>query len=232
MSVVRFQEKYEKQIPEIDNDEVKLLTDTHSLCSLTEVYGLSDPNRIRDISSAPTEYISAYESNKQRFRKTSIRTDTTFEFPGLGYFEKLSNNILRHKSRLNGEKLLLVETALWYDVLTQKDGQDILTLYKEKLNKIPAGNILGVFGQSLPTYVICSNNQVLKLRKTLKILQIPEFNPLSKEEKFARVLLYFPLKPGQDIDTDSLGWYKQDEFCIILECLFKMLTIIQEVLVI
>ena len=134
-------------------------------------------------------------------------TEDSYLFPGLGHFQQLSNNIHRHFSRLNGQHLLLVETVLWFDVLSQKDASDILSLYKEKLTKIPAGKVSGVYGQVIPTYIVCKNDQILKLRKRMKTLQIPQFAPLSKEFKFARVMLYFPLRPGQNIDSERLGLY-------------------------
>ena len=46
---------------------------------------------------------------------------------------------------------------------------------------------------------------ILKLRKNRKVLQIPDFTNLSQEEKFCKIMLYFPIKPGQKIDTERLG---------------------------
>ena len=203
----RFEEKYETEVSDYDSDELNNLAENHKLGTLTEIYALSDPNRIRDINSAPVEYVSAYEVNKPKFRKISVPTEDSYLFPGLGHFQQLSNNIHRHFSRLNGQHLLLVETVLWFDVLSQKDASDILSLYKEKLTKIPAGKVSGVYGQVIPTYIVCKNDQILKLRKRMKTLQIPQFAPLSKEFKFARVMLYFPLRPGQKIDSERLGLY-------------------------
>ena len=60
---------------------------------------------------------------------------------------------------------------------------------------------------ALPEYILCANGQVLRLRKKRKILQIPHFHSLSKEHKYARTLLYFPLAPGQVIDIERIGLY-------------------------
>ena len=92
-----------------------------------------------------------------------------------------------------------------YDVMTQRDATDILELYKSKLQKIPNGVIHGICVDYLPTYIISDNDQVLRLRRKMKCLQIPEFTPLSKEDKFSKILLYFPLRRGQVIDSDRLG---------------------------
>ena len=89
--------------------------------------------------------------------------------------------------------------------MKQSDGNDILELYKSKLEKIPDGTIPGIYTKFLPTYIICNNNQVLKLRRRNKVLQIPEFNPLTKEDKYSDVLLFYPIRKGEDIDEDRIG---------------------------
>ena len=89
--------------------------------------------------------------------------------------------------------------------MPQKDAADVLELYKAKLHKIPNSDIPGICVTRLPTYIISSNDQVLKIRRKLKVLQIPEFVPLSREEKYSKVLLFFPLKRGENIDTDRIG---------------------------
>ena len=89
--------------------------------------------------------------------------------------------------------------------MIQKDAADILEFYKTRLDKIPNGQIPGIYVPYLPTYIICDNDQVLRLRRRKKVLQIPDFIPLSKEEKISRIMLFYPLRKGQDIDTDRLG---------------------------
>ena len=175
--------------------------------SLPELYALADPKKIKDINSAQMEYISAYQDNKRKYRKVKIPTELTYEYPGWGFFEQLSSNIFRHEGRLNGHHLLLIESCLYYEVMTRKLGSDIYELYQGKLGRIPNGDIIGISGQALPEYILCANGQVLRLRKKRKILQIPHFHSLSKEHKYARTLLYFPLAPGQVIDIERIGLY-------------------------
>ena len=200
-----FQDRYSKTVPNIDNLEICELLTSHDLISLPEMYALSDPVKIRDIVSAKIEYISPYEEQRPQFRKLRVSSDTSYELPGRGHFELLSNNVARHFSRLNGVDLLLIESTLWYDVLSKKDGSEIQSLYKEKLERIPNGDVISINGTPLPTYILCSNGQTLKLRRKRKCLQIPQLPRLSKEEKYARVLIFYPLKPGQIIDTERIG---------------------------
>ena len=86
-------------------------------------------------------------------------------------------------------------------------GSEIYNLYKNKLDKIPPGHLSGVYDEIFPTYILCDNTQVLRLRRKRKCLQIPHFTTLSKEEKFARILLYYNIRPGQEIDVERLGYY-------------------------
>ena len=52
-------------------------------------------------------------------------------------YSQLSSNIKRHNSRLNGEHLLLCETALWYDLMLKNDSTGINVIYRDNLEKIP-----------------------------------------------------------------------------------------------
>ena len=136
----------------------------------------------------------------------AVRNEDCYEMPGAGFYKKLSNNILRHFDRMNAHNLLLVETNLWYDPLTEKDAIEIYNIYKDRLDRIPRSDtIKGVNGETFPTYILCGNKSVMRLRKSRKVLQIPYFNTLSTEEKYARTLLYYPLRPGQSIIVDRLG---------------------------
>ena len=116
-----------------------------------------------------------------------------------------------------------------YDVMIQKDAKDILELYKEKLNKIPNGSIPGICLPYLPMYIISDNDQVSRLRRGMKVLQIPDFNPLSKEDKYSKTILYFPLRRGEDIDTERIDdYYWARNSNPVTDCNGIALTIIQE----
>ena len=210
----QFQDKYFEQPPNIENTELSVFFESHALVSIVELYALMDNKRIKDINSVSTEYISAYQNNKPKFKKVQGPTENSYELTGYGHFEKLSNNILRHFGRINGQELLLVETALNYDPMPKQQGLEIFNLYKENIHKIPNGTITGVYNVIFPTYILCDNKQVLKLRRKRKCLQIPNFNTLSDEEKYGRILLYYPIRPGQHIDVDRLGRSKSIYFSL------------------
>ena len=202
----KLEEKHSEGLENLDNiEEISNLLSTHTLVPLSEVYALADPQKIKDVNSAPIEYLGIYEETKPKFRKIKVSNETSFEYPGMGHFQELSSNINRHFNRINAESLLLVETALWYDKISQEQAKEIYHIYKDKISSIPTGDILGIYGEKFPTYILCKNMHILKLRKNRKVLQIPDFTNLSKEEKLCKIMLYFPIKPGQKIDTERLG---------------------------
>ena len=104
-------EKYNPELPNVENTEVSQLLSEHSLMSIVEFLALSDTKRVCDISPTSTIFIPTYEDTKAKFRKVPTKTDETFECPGKGHFLQLSNNVFRHRERLNGKQLLLVETG-------------------------------------------------------------------------------------------------------------------------
>ena len=77
---------------------------------------------------------------------------------------------MRHIGRLNGEFLLLVESGLWYDLLPSTEGKKIFDLYKDKLDRIEDSDVFGVYGSAFPKYLLCENTQVMKIRKSRKLL--------------------------------------------------------------
>ena len=89
--------------------------------------------------------------------------------------------------------------------MTSNEGLDIYNLYKEKLEKIPVGDVFGIYNDPFPVYILCKNKQCLKLRKKRKVMVLPHFQTLSKEDKFSRILLYYPMTPETMITTDRLG---------------------------
>lgn len=208
-----FEEKYSKNLPNLDNTILSELIESHSLVSVAELYALADTKKIHEIYSAPPAFISTHEINKPRFKKTTTKTDKTYEYPGNGFFEPLSSNVLRHIGRLNGEFLLLVESGLWYDLLPSTEGKKIFDLYKDKLDRIEDSDVFGVYGSAFPKYLLCENTQVMKIRKSRKLLVTPTFTTLSEEYKYAQVALFYPLKPRTSIDVDRIG--DKFQICII-----------------
>ena len=200
-----FDEKYLPRLPNLEDTIISDLAIDHALISIPEFYALSDAKKIPDILSAPMAFIATHENIKPKFRKVHTRTENTYVFPGGGFYQILSSNVQRHNQRMNADSILLVESGIWYDALSSSDGIEIYNLYKDKLDKIPNGEIVGVSGNFFPTYILCENMQVMKLRKKRKVLQTPNFTTLSDEYKYMKVILFYPLKPKAVVEIDRIG---------------------------
>ena len=101
--------------------------------------------------------------------------------------------------------MLLIESCLWYELIPGQRGRDLFDVYKDNLNNIPTGDIVGVAGDNLPTYLLSSNSQIMKLRKRRKVMKTPSFTYLSREFKISQVFLFYPLKPNAHIDFNRIG---------------------------
>ena len=200
-----FVEKFSPVLPNLDNTEIECHLEDHSLVTIPEFISLHDVKRSCDVYSAPTVFISTHEKSKPKFRKVAIRTDDAFVSRDQGYYVELASNLIRHQRRLNGKNLLLIESCLWYELIPGQRGRDLFDVYKDNLNNIPTGDIVGVAGDNLPTYLLSSNSQIMKLRKRRKVMKTPSFTYLSREFKISQVFLFYPLKPNAHIDFNRIG---------------------------
>ena len=198
-------DKYLPQPLQVDHPEITNGMHDHALIPVTEFLALSDPKRLSDIYSSPIAFISTFQKHRPKFRKVPTKTDETFQCQGMGHFIQLSSNVQRHVTRLNGKKLLLVETALWYDLIPAAESATIYNLYSEHIERIQDSNIISVYGENLPKYILSSNHQIMKVRQMRKVMTIPHFNPLSDDSKYSRIMLFYPLQPNSVVNSERLG---------------------------
>ena len=202
-----FQQQVEETSPNLENTAISHFLANHRLISTVEMISLCDTAKIKDLQSTAIEFIATYINLRAKFKKTAVRDEETFKTnndPDL--YTRLSSNVLRHNSRIIGKELLLVETALFYEVLSKKDSTEVYHLYIDKLDKIPNSEISSIYGENkMPKYVLCDKERVLRIRSKMKVLEIPRFPFESVEYKYGMVLLYFPLTPGSTIDLERLG---------------------------
>ena len=55
----------------------------------------------------------------------------------------------------------------------------------------------------LPSLILCGNGDVMKIRKSKKILSTPSYKN-SYDFQYSRVMLFFPINEEQDITPDNL----------------------------
>ena len=66
-------------------------------------------------------------------------------------------------------------------------------------------SVYGTIG--MPKYILCDENEVLKIRKTRKVLQTPTFPKNSTEYKYSKTLLYYPIARNTEIDIERIDDY-------------------------
>ena len=183
-----------------------VLTFSHREIPVSEALSLVDARSIRNINSAPIEYVNTNMNPSILYKKTTIPNDANFVDEKNSNYQQVVNSVIRHKLRLNGIDLILAETVCYYDFLGEKSSQPIFDIYKTNLEKIQEGPLVSPCNsQPLPEYIICSNGHVLKIRKSMKVLRTPAYETGSKKFKYTQVLLYFPLKPGEEILINNIG---------------------------
>ena len=181
----------------------------HELLSLTEIISLVDSRNSRDIRSSPIEYVNTSIDVSSRFKKVeteNVRCYTADEEDG--FYEMLYTNVLRFKYRLNGVRLCLAEVAIFYDFVGNETSGELFKLYQGNIDNIKNSDVTSSCGSNyLPEYILSSNEQVMKIRKHRKVLKIPKYNYGSFKYKYSKVLLFYPIEPGAEIDVDEVGKY-------------------------
>ena len=201
------QDIFEYNMTKFENTPLEKFIKTHKLVTLAEFFSLTDKNIISELTSSKVEFVSTSIDSKPKFKRSSKKTLETYQSNNkTEYYIQLSSNIKRYETRINGHELLLIETVLWYDNLKKKETEQIFSIYKDNISKIPLSDIKSIYGENcMPEYILCETNEVLKIRKTRNIIQTPNFSKESDNYKFSKVLLYYPTLPNAKIDIERLG---------------------------
>ena len=191
------------------------VTATHQQISLTEAFSLSETKKFREFSSTPVIYCNTDPDAKTVFIKVNEPSDQSFTAVGKsGHFEIGYNIVTRHKIRLNGNDLLLCETAANYQYVGKEESKQLFSVYNNNLDKIPlseADNISRSF--KLPEMILCSNGQVLRKRKNMGIINYPSFESGSSKLKYSKILLFYPLAAGAEVSENDIDvmYYETNE---------------------
>ena len=178
---------------------------SHKEVSLNELIYRIDTYKCRTFSNPPSSFVNTNPNKKQLYQKATEDTDNAFESDdSSGYYEPVFDNVARHMSRRNGEKLLLCETATHFDVLSNADSLKLIESLD--IDKIPNSEIFSSITKTpFPEYIYCGTNQVLKLRKFRKILCYPFYQNGSNNWKYTRALLFYPHLPNEELTKDKVN---------------------------
>ena len=174
----------------------------HKEISLAEAIALVDAHKTRFLSSRPVEFINTHPNAKMFFKKIGEETDVSYK-EGSENYEQHETMISRFFMRLNGTSMVLAELCSWYDYCGLKESSEIFPLYKNKLGHIEDSNETMLNDKEfLPSYILSSNGDVMKKRKTMKILSFPTVTYLSYEYKYSKVILFHNINNLDDLSPE------------------------------
>ena len=171
---------------------------SHRFISLQEAISLSDSSIKRVNSSSKEVFVNAKPNRNLVFRKSNKIDEQNFKMIGSReQFELLGSIITRHFTRYNiEEKILLSETAVWYDFIGKERSREVSETYRNL--EIPRSDDDSIYGFKLPQFILCSNGDVLKKRKRKNIIILPncwsDYNVM-----YQKCLLFFPIKSENEL---------------------------------
>ena len=181
---------------------------SHRFVSLQEAVSLSDSSIKRVGASCKEEFIDAKAKRKVFFKKIRNVVNENENFKILGsndQFKLLESNISRHFNRSNiDDRILLAETAVWFDFLGEERSREVSETYKTL--EIPLSEVESVYGSKLPQFIICKNRDVLKIRKRKKILILPKCWS-NYEVMYQKCLLFLPIKTEYELHENLREMY-------------------------
>ena len=97
-----------------------------------------------------------------------------------------------------------------YEYMGRAKSEEMFDIFDQRIDKIPLSNVESIYEdnqgkKAMPEFIICSNRQVLKLRKKQKILQYHDVLEGSADFKRNKVMLFLPLKPGYELSGEVIG---------------------------
>ena len=211
----------------LQDSEAEIVFASHSEITLSELFQSIDSRKGKIESSREVKFLNVSPNWRPLFNKIDKKdkSDNSFTLEGdcRKYYDLVHDHILRHRGRINGRNLLLVETAAYYNPMKKEEAEKHYTLYKANMEMIKGDDKYNhrsiTDDKPLPQYILCQNKQVLELRKSKKILSYPIYDDEETyESKYSRVLLYYPLEPGVDLkDIEYLLG-----ICVVLYASFKL----------
>ena len=171
---------------------------THNVITLTEAITLFDRDFSRSSSSTSVEYVNAVKERKTYFKKTSRETTQTFKDEKSGdIFELTHSNIDKYFNRTKGSSsLTLAEFIIFYDFTGSEESKQLMKIFSNPNVDIKSSDIRCAHNKDefLPEFILTSSGDVLKLRRTKKVLSYPCYDDNESKLCFAKMILFYPLQ--------------------------------------
>ena len=109
--------------------------------------------------------------------------------------------------------MLLAEFAVYYEFCGETASTELFRLYNNMEN-IKNSDIKSVVDNSpMPEYILCENEDVMKLRKRRKILKYPHYQEGCYEFMYRETALFFHPIGSRDLDADRIdAFYSKAAF--------------------
>ena len=181
----------------------------HEEISFHEVLALTDVKRFKIRSSRPFVFVYSGPSKMLLVKKVPQFTENCFQVDGeVGtFYENQPTIVSRYFSRINGKKMLLSEFSIHYDYIGEDESKKNFEMLRANMDTIgKSEHKTSIIEESpYPDHVLCENGDVLKRRKSFKILKYPSYDPESYDFKHSKVLLFFyPLGGLEDITEENI----------------------------
>ena len=209
-SSIKIQELMSREVTQFPEEVNPQLVFSHEVVSLVEAVSLFDKRKKRCRSSTVDQWVNAKPNRKLTVKKVREYSEDNFTIEGSHQlFQIVPDNIIKHFSRIGCEGLILAETACWYDTCDSEKSKELFELYDE--SEVPTSEVECVHVEgSLPEYILCRTGQVLKKRKRMKVMILPELNS-DYEKMYSKCLLFLPLKSESELIDDPRKKYEEYE---------------------
>ena len=202
---------------DLDIDEKVMIT--HQELTLTETLVIFDKKLCRSQTSNPVSFVAAYQDRKKYFRKVGVETEKSFKVEHSvtnqnQYYEPLLTGVDRFFMMEPGSNMVLAEFFLFYDYAGEKESAEILKLFRRSKDRIQDSEIKSAFSDKscLKELLFLQNGDVMKIRRSKKVIAYPSFPEGSKDFMFKQVLMFSPdaFEEMNETDVESL-FYKKDD---------------------
>ena len=190
---------------------------SHQELTFTETLVLFDKKISRSQTSNPVGFIAAYKERKNYFKKVSVETEKSFKIEHAitcQNYEPMLTGVDRFFLMDQGSNIVLTEFIRNYDYAGEKESAEILKLFGRSDVVIQDSEVKSAFSEKsfLKELIFLNNGDVMKLRKSPKVVSYPRFHEGSKEYMFRQVLMFSP-EATEDMDDDKVEtlFFKKDQ---------------------
>lgn len=203
-NTTKFENYISREKVEIPQEADPLLIFSHNTVSLAEAVSQMDRRKKRSKSNSITEFVNAISNRRVTLKRAVEHSEDNYVKEGSDeQYQIVPNNISRHFNRINGENLLLAESVLWYDFMGAEKSTELFQTYSGEAEVPKSEDKCVSSDEYLPEMLLCLNGDVLKKRKTMKVLVYPR--PKSDfDTMYQRCLLFLNLKSENELLENNL----------------------------